>query len=330
MTNITNNANLELAPAVWLLFDDYDYNSDPYTISTTTLLQPLKSVILAAQHQGESNRSIDLVDIIAARMGTAFHDSLEAAWGNKKHVVEALSSLGLPNIADRIRINPSKKERAKKGVIPVYIENRTHKKVGVWTVSGKYDIVMDGQVQDYKSTSVWAWIFGSHDHDYIMQGSIYRWLNPEIIKEDTMMIHFVFTDWSKVKASQDPKYPQTRITSKQYKLMSVQETDKWIKDRLTQIDHYLHETNQHLIPSCDSTELWQRETTWKYYKSGDTSKRATKNFNSKKEADAMQADNGCGCVIMVPGEVVRCKYCNSMDICEQAAEYKRTGLIKFN
>ena len=44
MNPVTNNTNLPLSIAVWLACDDYDYNNDPYTISATTLLKPLKQI----------------------------------------------------------------------------------------------------------------------------------------------------------------------------------------------------------------------------------------------------------------------------------------------
>jgi len=332
MPTITNNANIELAPAVWLLQDDYDYSSDSYTISATTLLQPIRSIILGVQNAGnESGTPIDLVDMIAARMGTALHDSLESCWKNPKHVVKALKALGLGKLSERLLINPEPQElEAWAELYPpivIYIENRSSKSLGKWTITGKYDLVMDGQVEDYKSTSVWGYIFGSNDQNYALQGSIYRWLNPTKIIESNLLIHYLFTDWSKAKAIQDPKYPQTRILSKKIPLFSIEETEKFIQHKLDLLDELI-DADQAQLPFCTPNELWQREAVWKYYKAGDTTKRATKVFDNQLEAEQLQSQNGCGVVKQFSGEVVRCKYCSSMSICDQAQEFLQSGLIK--
>ena len=39
---ITNKTNLPKYIYEWLAADDYDYNYDPYVISTTTLMKPIK------------------------------------------------------------------------------------------------------------------------------------------------------------------------------------------------------------------------------------------------------------------------------------------------
>ena len=59
-------------------------------------------------------------------------------------------------------------------------------------VSGKYDLVLDGQLSDYKSTSVWTYIYGSKVEDYIKQGSIYKWLSPDKITSDYININYIF------------------------------------------------------------------------------------------------------------------------------------------
>src|SRR5574343_669124 len=132
-------------------------------------------------------------------MGSAIHAAIEKAWLTPKN---ALKALGVPNkIADNVMINPSKPMlELNPNAIPVYMEQRSYKQVGKYKVSGKFDFVAEGKVQDFKSTSVYTYLNQSNKDKYILQGSIYRWLNQDIITEDVMMIHYIVTDWSKAEA----------------------------------------------------------------------------------------------------------------------------------
>ena len=103
--NYTNNQNVPIPLAVWLLHDDYDHVSDPNYVSATTLLKPVKQVILARRVPKEM-RVLDLSDLIASRMGTALHDSIEKAWSTG--VSEKLQQLGYPESAtSRMLVNPT-------------------------------------------------------------------------------------------------------------------------------------------------------------------------------------------------------------------------------
>jgi len=336
MAQITNKARLEIPPALWLLEDFYDHNADPHTVSATGLLKPIRPIILAQQAAGDTNHKIDLVDMIGSRMGSALHDSLEDCWKDIDRVRSGLAKLGISeDVIKRIRINPpditvngQKAPAESQEIIPIYIENRATKALGKWKISGKYDLVFDGEVQDYKSGSVWGYIFDSNREDYIMQGSIYRWLNPDKILKDTVTIHYMFTDWSAVKALQDKKYPQTRIMSKQYRLKPMDWIEQWMRNKLDRIEQFL-DAKQEDLPLCTPDELWQKDATYKYYKNPAKQERASKNFTNRVEANEFCVnDGGVGIVIEFPGEVKRCKYCSVMEICTQAHGYIKSGLIK--
>jgi hypothetical protein len=332
MADITNKARLEIAPALWLLEDFYDYNPDPHVISATGLLSPVRPIILASQAANDDHHSMDVLDLVGSRMGSALHDSLEDCWKDVNRVRAGLKQLKIPQkVIDRVRINPNKLDLVTNPLlIPIYIENRASKKLGKWTISGKYDLVFDGEVQDYKSCSAWAYVFDSNSADYILQGSIYRWLNPDKITKDTVRIHYIFTDWSKSKALQDKKsYPQTRILSREYRLKPMDWIESFMRNKLDTLESLLH-AKQKDLPLCTPEELWQKDTKYKYYKNPNNTARSTANFDVEQHAQTRWADDGgVGKVITVPGEVVRCKYCNSMEVCEQAAGYIKSGLIKF-
>ena len=189
--------------------------------------------------------------------------------------------------------------------------------MGKYTVSGKFDFIGDGRVEDFKSTSVYTAMRGSNDDKYILQGSIYRWLNPKLVTKDEMAIQFIFTDWSKAKAMQDPKYPQQRIQQKLLPLKSIQETDAFIQRKLSQIDQHW-DAPEETIPLCSDEDLWRSEPVFKYYKNPQKTARATKNFDTRQDAYLKLAEDGnVGIVKEVPGQVTACKYCSAFSICSQ-------------
>jgi hypothetical protein len=228
-------------------------------------------------------------------------------------------AMGIPKkVVDRVIINPSKDDlKNNPDSIPVYLEQRSHKTVGKYTVSGKFDFVGEGRLEDFKTTTTYTAIHNTNDEKYIQQGSIYRWLNPEIITKDEIAIQWIFTDWSKTKALSDPKYPQNRIQQKLFPLMSIQETDAFVKRKLDQLDKHWN-TEETELPWCTDEDLWRSEPVFKYYKNPDKTTRSTKNFSSMQEARLRQIEEGgMGVIKEVPGQVTACKYCSAFSICTQ-------------
>lgn len=314
MTQYTNAADISLAVAVFLASDFYDYVDEPNTISVTTLMKPLRQIILSGRVPQE-DAHIDLMSMSASRIGTAIHDGFEKAWIT--NYANAMRALGHPeSLINKIRVNPPKTENLA-GCIPVYLEQRATKQVGKWNVTGKFDFVGNGTVQDIKSTSTFTFTNQTNKDKYPLQGGLYRWLNPEIITEDYMSIHYIFTDWKAVQAKTDPNYPQQRIISQTYALKSVEEIDMWVKRKLRQIEHYI-DAPEDQIPDCDDAELWRSEPQYKYYKNPDKQARSTKNFDTYQAAMLrLVEDGGTGIVKTVPGQVTACKYCSAFPVCTQ-------------
>lgn len=304
----TNNSNIPLALAVFLATDDYDYV--PNTFSATTLLKPIRQIVLAKRVE---NNVLDVSTLVSARMGSAIHTAIEQAW---KQPHKALQALNYPqSIIDRIIINPSK-EQLNKDCIPVYMEQRSYKQAQGYTISGKYDFVAEGMVQDFKSTSVFNYLNQTNKEKYQLQGSIYRWLNPEIITKDYMSIHYIFTDWSKVESLKNNNYPANRVHTQKIPLLPIDETNEYICDKLNQYTKYKDVPEQNL-PLCTDKDLWRKETIYKYYKNP-SSTRSTKNFNDYNEAILRYIEDGStGLIKEVKGQVSACKYCPALTICTQ-------------
>lgn len=319
-----NVSSVPLSVAVFLATDWYDHDNDPNTISATSLIKPLRQLVLSARvPAGEG--LVDLANMVSSRMGSAIHDGFERAW-TKNHV-NALTALGYPkSVIDRVVVNPSPDHLIQRpDCIPIYLEQRAYRHAGKYRISGKFDFVGEGRVEDVKSTSTFTAMNNTSDEKYTLQGSIYRWLNPEIITRDEMAIQFIFTDWSKVRAMQDPKYPQSRIQQRILPLLSLQATQAFIEHKLSQIDQYwtAPETD---IPLCTDEDLWRGEPVFKYYKNPASTKRSTKNFDTRQEASLRFIEDGSvGVIKEVPGQVTACKYCPAFAACSQKDQLVASG-----
>lgn len=320
--NITNNTNIPLPLANWLVSDNYDYVSDDKYISVTSLLKPVKQIILSKRVDSDK-LSCDVEEFISRAMGTALHDSIEKSWLN--NYSKNLKKLGYSeNLIKRIIVNPTPEQlQSIDNPIPIYLEQRSMKELNGWKIGGKFDMVAEGVVNDYKSTSVYSWIHDNKTRDYQLQGSIYRWLNPDKITDDYIRINFIFTDWQKVNSLSDPNYPKSRLQYKDIPLLSLEETERFISSKLAQLDKYMN-SPEIQIPECSEEELWRSPGKYKYYLDPNkTSGRSTKNFDNQMEANKYWKidKQGKGIVIYAPGEVKRCQYCSAASICKQRLKY---------
>ncbi len=193
---LTNIHNIDLPLAVWLLQDGYNSGADiapkGELISVTTLMKPTRQLILKRQ-VNMSAETMDVSDLIASRVGHGLHDSVERAWteGNWKHSMERL---GFDvSVINSIVINPDPKT-VQKDQLPIYIEQRGFKAFQDLIITGQLDFSIGGAYRDLKTTSTYSYTSGKKDKDYIRQGSLYRWIMPELIQNDDMRIEFIFTD----------------------------------------------------------------------------------------------------------------------------------------
>lgn len=318
---ITNQSDVSLALAVWLLHDEYDYQSMKNYISATSLLKPIRQIILPSRVNSQ-DRQIDVTDFIARSLGHSIHDSIERAW--VKGYERSLKLLGYPDsVISRVRVNPTDEERkADPNIIPVFLEQRAFREFMGFTIGGKFDLVTDGIVQDAKSTSAFTWVYDGKDDDYRLQMSLYRWIDAAQpmprISEDYGRINFVFTDWQKSSARTNPKYPQHRVAHKDIPLLTLKETEQWVRHKLTQVMDY-KQSPESEIPECTDSELWRSDPAYKYYSDpAKTSGRSTKNFDNMADARTFQSEkNGKGIIITVPGEAKRCAYCDAAPVCSQ-------------
>jgi len=319
----TNKENISLTIAVWLAADDgYDHQFDPNVFSATELLQPIRMIVLKRQMAAATLKGeIDIVDLVSSRVGNAVHSAAEISWIENRH--KAFNNLDLPqSLRDRIRINPE--SPGPNDAIDVHIEQRSRKEIMGYIITGKYDFVLAGVVEDIKTTKTYNWIHGGNDEKYGEQLSIYKWLEPELIRADWGNIHFLFTDWKQHLILGNPDYPNSPIKTRKVPLMSIEETESFIRAKLTNIIPYLAKP-QHELPLCTREELWQSLPTFKWYKNGQVGPRSTKNFNTYMEA--VDQSGGVGLIVEHPAKAKRCNYCDARMICTQAAQLSDDKLL---
>lgn len=336
----TNNNKIGLSTAVFLVHDDYDYDPRPNAVSATGLLKSVRQAVLSQRAESKI-REMDISQLVASSLGTAVHDAVEKAWSNGNHV-HALRKLGYPQkVIDRILINPGYievkgklvKDPAAKPLppkaIPVYMEIRSEKEVDGIIITGKFDFVGDGELEDHKTTGVFTYMKKSNDEKYRLQGSIYRWLNPEIITSDRMLINYTFTDWSKLRSivEKNQGYPPFKMMSVPFTLMPMEEVEAWIQNKVTQLKTHLRK-DESALPPCTPEELWQDPTVYKYYKNPKEKARSTKNFDNFAEAQMrLVKDGSVGTIDIVQGKAKACLYCAAAPICSQAKQLVMDGLL---
>ncbi len=328
-----NVGDVPLALAVFLASDYYDYDDTPNTISTTTLLKPIRQIVLPSRlPPGEG--LVSLPDMMSNRLGAAVHDAIERSW--KENHVTAMLALGYPKgVIDRIRINPTPMflaacEAEGKKVIPIYLEQRLKKTMGKWTITGKFDFIGEGIVQDFKTASVWSYQKQVNASKQTLQGSIYRWLDPKLITADEMHIHHIFMDWKQGMVRTDPTYPAQRFKRQIFPLLSVKEVDNYIRRKVDEIET-LFDAPEEDLPECDAEDLWRSEPVFKYYKNPTKTARSTKNFDNKHDAQLRYVEDGSvGFVKEVPGQVTACKYCPAFAACSQKDRLIASGDLLMN
>lgn len=311
---------IPLPLALWLAKDDYHKNREEAPpgelLSATGLMRPIRQQVLAKQYEGKTASPFtSLSRRIPSRIGTAIHDAIEAAWlsGSYKEIMQGLGYS--PKTIEALVINPETPSEDNR--FDVYTEKRAYKPFKSVVITGEADFCLGGTYTDFKFTSVHNYMdtYGLKSEDYILQGSIYRWLMPEIITKDIMNIGFIFNDWDKKATT--PGYPPNKVCYKSYQLMTVEATERWIENR---VQKYLSNLplSQDMMVKCSNKERWKKDDIWQYF-SNPNNKRSSKNFNTSAAASRHLASKGVGRVAYKAGKSIGCGYCPVNTVCKQFA-----------
>ena len=327
----TNNHHIPLPLAVFLATDNYDHDPTDRTVSATKIMKPLRSLALGHRVPA-SDTVVDLMSQTDNRMGGAVHDAIENCMSDSLVRQEAMQKLGYPQSSiDRIHINPTAQDLIDNpDLIPIYLEVRHRKPITVdgidYVLTGKSDYIAEGVVEDYKRTKTFNYNKPDKLAEYQLQASIYRWLNPEVIYEDFMRVHQMFTNWQQ-SLTFGEDYPNHPIETTQIPLLSMQQTEAYLVEKLRAVAQY-KDAPQETIPLCTPKELWQNDPTYKYYSNPNKiTGRSTKNFSSSLDAHTHMASVGKGVVLEVFGKAKACPYCPAFPICSQKDDLIKSGVL---
>lgn len=332
-TNVKGHA---LSVAVWLMDDEYDRpeTDGPY-YSATDLLNPVRMIVLKErlreQAADATRDTIDIDSLVPSRMGQAIHQAIERAWTRDggAGMRRALTLLGYPEeLIRRIRVNPTEAELdGTPDLIPVFMEKRFLKEIHGVTIGGKFDFVLAGVPEDFKSMKAYGYQKNDKEALYKRQVSIYKWLAPHIITEDFLKVQHIITDFQDFKAG-SKDYPPARIAERRFVLHSVEETERWIENRVAEILR-LKDVPEAELPWCTPTDLWQKPPVYKHYMTMASKKATPKGvFDDREAAYRFLAEKGTGFIRETPAEVKRCHYCPARAACTQKDALIRDGLLK--
>jgi hypothetical protein len=262
-----------------------DYSKGDADFSVTELLRSPRERCLLVRHADEL--TMDISDELSSWEGNLIHDALEEP--NLKRVILVLDLRG-------------------KQVI----------------ISGKADYLdfENAVIKDFKTTSVWSVIYGSHIQKWTDQINCYDYMYS-LYHGTTFKNAFVeayMTDWQRSKAKFDPTYPACKVLTVPIVLWTREEQHDFLIYRAT-----LHEDatrlQDDLLPLCTGEEMWSEPTKWAMYK-GDN-KRATKVFDSEEDAQNAASLTKGGRVVRREGARRKCEsYCLAAPFCNQWKAYR--------
>lgn len=129
----TNTREIPLSVAVWLARDLY--NRDPSYISGSELQRSNRQVVLSRR----VTQDIDLSHVLAARLGNAINDAIDAAWKSER-LMEYVRLAGF-NPRFEYDVNPVLPNIGKQAI---YIQKRYDEAFMGRVLSGAPDMILNG------------------------------------------------------------------------------------------------------------------------------------------------------------------------------------------
>ena len=271
---------LGLPDALVAAVESHNHKGGDY--SASGLRKPARMYWLEKRHNGELER--DVSEMIWAIFGTAVHAVIEKAERPDQLAEEYLST----TIMGR-------------------------------KVSGIADMYDHGVIQDWKTTSVWSYIYLDDEKikDYESQLNTYAYLYRQAGFEVTgLQIVQLFRDWQKSKAKYDKQYPQVPAAKININLWTEEEQRRYLEERVWYYESH-RDTEDFLLPECTEKERWAKPSSWALMKKG--RKTAVKLHATEEEAIDDAETRGAGYYVEErKGELwKRCEYCNARDFCNQ-------------
>ena len=205
---ITNKYNL---PKPFVKMAESDYQPTPNRYSVTTLLKPVREIILSRRHYNEMEQ--DIADMTWALFGTAVHKILEDYGENTSEVF-----LTVP--------------------------------IGKYEVSGRIDLIDGDTVIDYKTTSIWKFKMGDFS-DWEKQTKMYAFLltaQGTLINHGKIIA--ILRDHRNGEARKDFEYPHP-IETITFDFDDYSDIEYFIRQKLASINEYADKPDDELPACTD-------------------------------------------------------------------------------
>ena len=270
---ITNNTRL---PMPFVRMAESDYSPTPKRYSATTLLKPVREILLKRRH--DSKLECDCSEMIWLLFGKAVHSILEQYGTGENEFTEAR--------------------------LEVELENG-------YTVSGILDFydMKKGEVVDYKTASVWKVMYKDFE-DWKKQGLIYAWLlRKNGLECKSATFYAILKDHSRQKAKFDTEYPKDPVYRIEFAVTDeeIAEIDEFIKDKIERLRENEDKPDDEL-PLCTLEERWNDGDKYAVMRKG--VKRALRVLDSMEAAREYVADKGGDYIELRKGEDKKCAdYC---------------------
>lgn len=258
-----------------------DYKAKEKRYSVTTLLKPVREIMLMRRHGDEIET--DVSDMIWAIFGTAFHSVLERS-SEAKHLLK---------------------------------EKSLQMKFSDYTLSGRSDLynTASGCVVDYKVCTAFK-VLKKDFEDYRLQGLMYALMLRNMgYKVRKAQFILVLRDWQKNKAKFDKAYPQSQVFVKEFKFTDAdfEFITKWIIDKFAEIE-IAEKLADDALPECTVVDRWNSGQMFAVMKKG--RKAALRVLSSKEEAEKYQEAHDGDFIQERQGEDKKCKeYCSCCRFC---------------
>lgn len=276
---ITNNTDL---PKPFVRMAESDYKPTPKRYSATTLLKPVREILLNRRYDSVLMR--DCSEMIWLLFGKAVHKILEEYGTGENEFTEERLEVAMDS---------------------------------GYTVSGILDFydIDKGEVADYKTASVWKVIYKDFE-DWKKQGLIYAWL----LRKNGLPCHkatfyALLKDHSAQKAKHEADYPKEPVYRVEFTITDeeIAEIERFITDKLELLRTYEDKPDDEL-PLCTLEERWNDGDKYAVMRKG--VKRALRVLDSMEAAREYVADKGGDYIELRKGEDKKCNdYCQCATKC---------------
>jgi len=204
----------------------------------------------------------------------------------------------------------------------VVSEERLSHKVNGTVISGAIDYQFQSDdlidLKDYKSTSVYSVMMGPKI-EWEQQLNVYSYLvrHAKGLKVGSITVIAILRDWRRADAERRGDYPASPIVEIPINLWPEDKQDKYVAERVRLHKVAEMEVGLAPLPECNEEERWAAQEKWAVHTGA--AKRATKLFDTEKDAKEFASKSSNRKVIHRPPSYRRCEqdYCGVSKWCDQ-------------